>query len=539
VGHASISVKIDKTAPVTTVAPTSPPDGDNGWFITVPVTIDTFGTDALSGLLDSNCTIDRQFSSDTSGLTVFGTCTDNAGNSSSSSYLLKIDTTDPVASLIVTDGVEGTNGWYTSRVVLEASGTDNVSGPVVCVPPTQELVGPTDTDGEVVTAVCTNQAGRSVNLSKTIKIDKTPPITTVAASAPPNGANGWYTQDITVLTTCLEDVSIPVVGTAPQVITQETASLIVQGTCTNAAGLWSTNSTTVKLDKTAPTDVDLAVVSGTLGEDGWYTSDIVVRTTGQDNISGPVTCTAEQPWTDEEDEPGHQFDGSCTNLAGLTTDAAPLLVKIDKTAPTDVVLTPTGTLGNNGWYVSDVVVTTTGVEDVSDPMVCTPEQTLQVDTIGQLFNGSCENAVGLTGIATALTVKRDVTPPTMVLTVPAAVELGSASTATVVATDVTSGVASASCGAMDTSTTGTHSVTCTATDNAGNVATQTVAFEVLNAGVGSADCGNILFGTLPPAGGGYGTFAFSCGSLNQLLAASGCPASTSTFFYNSPGHFMV
>ncbi len=51
----------------------------------------------------------------------------------------------------------------------------------------------------------------------------------------------------------------------------------------------------------------------------------------------------------------------------------------------------------------------------------------------------------------------------------------------------------------------------------------------------SASCGQILFGTKPPLGGGTGTFAFSCGSLPQLLTASGCPQATATFFYNKPG----
>lgn len=56
----------------------------------------------------------------------------------------------------------------------------------------------------------------------------------------------------------------------------------------------------------------------------------------------------------------------------------------------------------------------------------------------------------------------------------------------------------------------------------------------------AAECGSILFGSTPPPGGGFGTFAFSCGTLDELVTASGCPEETATFFYNKPdGSFAV
>jgi hypothetical protein len=50
----------------------------------------------------------------------------------------------------------------------------------------------------------------------------------------------------------------------------------------------------------------------------------------------------------------------------------------------------------------------------------------------------------------------------------------------------------------------------------------------------------ILYGNKPPAGGGFGTFAFCGGTYEQLLTASGCPKATAVFFYNKPdGGFAV
>jgi hypothetical protein len=48
------------------------------------------------------------------------------------------------------------------------------------------------------------------------------------------------------------------------------------------------------------------------------------------------------------------------------------------------------------------------------------------------------------------------------------------------------------------------------------------------------DADFILFGSKPPAAGGFGTFAFCGGSWEALLKASGCPKATAVFFYNTP-----
>src|SRR6185436_13313717 len=85
----------------------------------------------------------------------------------------------------------------------------------------------------------------------------------------------------------------------------------------------------VKVDTSAPT-AQLSVTAGTLGANGWYTSDVTVATTGDDPTSGPVTCTDPQDIVDETT--GTSVTGSCTNDAGLSTEGS-LLVKLDKSAP--------------------------------------------------------------------------------------------------------------------------------------------------------------------------------------------------------------
>ncbi len=253
-------------------------------------------------------------------------------------------------------------------------------------------------------------------------------------------------------------------------ISTETAGQTLTCSATSTGGT-SSKSVTIKLDKTAPS-ASLAVTTGTSGANGWYTSDVTVSTTGSDTISSPVTCTpTTQSLTSEST--GTVFNGSCTNDAGLTTSAAALTVKLDKSGPS-ASLAAVGTLGDNGWYTSDVTVTTTGSDSISSPVTCSDDQPQITDTTGTVFNGSCTNNAGLPTNATALTVKRDATKPAVSLTggpsdggsyyfgsVPAA--------PTCDASDATSGSGSATCSVSGFSTAvESHTVTATAKDNAGN-----------------------------------------------------------------------
>ena len=237
---------------------------------------------------------------------------------------------------------------------------------------------------------------------------------------------------------------------------------------------------TVKLDKTPPT-ATLAVTAGTAGANGWYTSDVTISTTGSDSISVPVTCTADQFRTAET--MGAVFNGSCTNNAGLTGNAVPLTVKLDTTPPSASLAVTAGTLGTNGWYVSDVTVGTSGTDGISSPVVCTGLQYQTTETAGAVFNGSCTNNAGLSAIAEPLTVKLDKTLPTVTFNgdiqngqnfyfgfVPAQPLCS--------ATDTLSGVASCTVAGYGT-TVGLHTLTATATDTAGNTATTTRSYTVL------------------------------------------------------------
>ena len=325
------------------------------------------------------------------------------------------DTTPPVITPSVT-GTAGANGWYTSNVSVSWNVSDPESG-IASSSGCGSITLSSETTGQTVTCSATNGAGSPSSASVTIKLDKTGPTGVALAAAGTLGLNGWYTTDVTISTAGTDSISSPVVCTGLQSQTTETAAAVFNGSCTNNAGL-TTNAAplTVKLDKTPPT-ATLAVTAGTLGLNGWYTTDVTISTTGTDSISNPVACTAAQPLT--TDTTGTIFNGSCTNDAGFTTNAAPLTVKLDKTPPTATLAVTAGTAGANGWYTSAVTISTTGSDSISVPVTCTADQLQTAETTGAVFNGSCTNNAGLTGNAVPLTVKLDTTPPSASLAVTA------------------------------------------------------------------------------------------------------------------------
>jgi len=150
----------------------------------------------------------------------------------------------------------------------------------------------------------------------------------------------------------------------------------------------------------------------------------------------------------------------------------------DTTPP---VITPniSGTLGTNGWYISDVTVTWT----VTDGQSAILSQTgcgstaINADTAGVTLTCQATSVGG--SASNSVTIKRDATAPVLSPTVtPNPVLLNGAATADPGASDALSGLASASCPAVDTSTVGYHTITCTATDKAGNQASASVTYLV-------------------------------------------------------------
>lgn len=521
-----ITVSIDKTAPNAEASATPVPNGA-GWNNTA-VTVTFSGTDAVSGGV--TCDEPVILTTDGAGQSAIGDCEDAAGNSGSATIInVNIDRTAPVVAIVPnrpTDTVDG----YDHAVTFTASGDDGSGGSGVAHCDAPEIYSGPISGAASVEMACADNAGNIGTKTVTFAyVDSTPPVITFLLS-PNLPVGGWYTSNVTLTWTVVEAESpgaLLVAGCEDQAVTSD--RLYTRYTCAASSAGGEASVVEVEFGRDATKPSIVATIEGTAGTDSWFTSDINVRFACSDGGSGVAIDTVPDIEISTEGA-AHSVvsSGNCTDHAGNVADPITVSgIKIDKTGPTATIEVTAGTLGQGGWYTSDVVVRTSGTDNVSGPVSCSADQTLSADAATHTFTGSCSNAAGLTTEATSLTVKLDETPPALAPSLSSdEVAPGGSLTIAPNATDATSGVASSSCASPDTATVGAHSVSCTATDHAGNSATRTVEYEV------TSSQGVIIYGFRPPAGGGYGTFSFGGGTFEELLGATGCSRTTSVFFFN-------
>ena len=114
--------------PAVTVTAARSPDHD-GWY-DHPVAISWSGTDATSGI--ASCSPQLTYSGpDTTGTAETGSCTDNAGNSSSDTFTVRYDTVAPNTDATPARPPNAA-GWYRAPVSIAWSGTDATSGIDTC-----------------------------------------------------------------------------------------------------------------------------------------------------------------------------------------------------------------------------------------------------------------------------------------------------------------------------------------------------------------------------------------------------------------------
>jgi hypothetical protein len=172
--EASVVVKIDTTAPTATAEPTSKPSA-KGWY-TQPVTIAFSGADPISGI--ATCSPSVVFGGpDTKSASATGSCINGAGLATTATATFKYDSSRPSVSPSVS-GQQGANGWYTGDVSIAWSVADpqsDIDSSSGC----DATVVKTDTAGTTLTCSATNDAGLTAQQSVTVRIDRTPPDTTI------------------------------------------------------------------------------------------------------------------------------------------------------------------------------------------------------------------------------------------------------------------------------------------------------------------------------------------------------------------------
>ncbi len=228
----SVTVRKDSSPPGVTASASRGPD-TNGWY-TSPVSFSFTGDDGASGV--ASCTSGTYSGPDGGDITVSGSCTDNAGNTGSTSTKIKYDATAPTVTGTPARAADA-NGWYNHAVDVAFTGTDAGSGVSECSP-TVSYKGP-DADPAKLVGQCRDAAGHlSDPVTVELRYDATAP-------ARPNLRWVHRGQTISLAWTAGKDVVLTKVvrapglkGKKPAVVYQGKAHAFVDGKLRAGTRYW-------------------------------------------------------------------------------------------------------------------------------------------------------------------------------------------------------------------------------------------------------------------------------------------------------------
>lgn len=404
----SAVVNLDKTAPSITGSPDRAAN-DNGWYDD-DVTVTFRSEDALSG---TAWVTPPQRLGEGGDQSVTGSATDAADNTASTTMSgLNVDETAPSLSAAPTEA-PGPHGWYNHDVTLEWSANDDLSG-LDGDKPADSILS-SEGGAQSATATVRDKAGnRSTATSAPVKIDKTAPVTDAAAPS------GWSNGEVRVQLTARDGLSGPdqtfysvdggdeVAGTTVT-LDDEGVHEIAYHSTDLAGNVEASKSTTVKIDKTAPTIAHEQTPAK--NGNGWNNTDVTVTFTCDDqaDLSGVRSCTGPTTLTDEGQ--GQVVEGTATDEAGnSSTDRA--TVSIDKTAPT-IIGTRAPAPNNAGWNNTDVTVHFEAADEGGSGVDLLTPDTILGEGTGQSVLGTVVDGAGNATSTEVMGINVDQTAPTL------------------------------------------------------------------------------------------------------------------------------
>ncbi|MBM3933357.1 MAG: hypothetical protein FJ319_03495 [SAR202 cluster bacterium] len=249
----------------------------------------------------------------------------------------------------------------------------------------------------------------------------------------------------------------------------------VKGKVQDKDGGFTEYTATVTVNDPTP-PVITPSVTGTLGDNGWYTSDVEVSWTVTDDESAVSSTSGCDTTTVSDDTAGTTITCSATSGGGTASES--VTVKRDATAPT-ISGSQSPAANANGWNNTDVTVTFSCDDNLSGVASCVGDTTLTGEGAGQSASGAVTDNVGNTASATVADINIDTTAPTISgSAAPAPNGAGWNNTdvaVTFTCGDALSGVDSCTGDTVLTTDGAGQSATGTATDLAGNTASATVS----------------------------------------------------------------
>jgi PKD domain/Bacterial Ig-like domain len=233
--------------------------------------------------------------------------------------------------------------------------------------------------------------GRNVtgSTTTTANIALPPPPTITATLSPAPNADGWNNTNVTVTFTC-SDTNVGIVSCpSPVTLTAEGANQVAQGTAVNNAGVTTTISPKVSIDKTPPTIV--ASASPNSNSAGWNNTNVTVTFSCSDSRSGVARCP--QPILISSSGANQTVSGTATDFAGNTSATATVTLNVELTLPS--IAGSISPLPNaQGWNNTNVTVSFTCTQSTSSITSCPSPQTISTEGGAQTVPGTVTDAAG-------------------------------------------------------------------------------------------------------------------------------------------------
>jgi hypothetical protein len=471
----------DTTPPVVTVPAdiTAEATGPGGAVVTYTAT----ATDDVDGALTPVCTNPSGSTFSLGTTTVTCVATDAAGNTGQATfYVTVVDTTPPAVTVPANETAEATGSTGASVSYGAATATDLVSGSLAanCAPAS----GSTFPLGSTtVTCTATDAAGNTGSGSFSVTVvDTTPPAVTVpanvttAATSPAGATVAYGAASATDLVDgALTPACAPASGS-----TFAVGATTVTCSATDAAGNTGSNTFTVTVTPYVDQPPTLDLPADITAEATSAAGAVVTYSATADDLEDGALVPTCVPASGSTFALGATtVDCSVTDSASNTTTGSFSVTVVDTTPPAVTVPANVTTAATSpaGATVAYGAASATDLVDGALTPACAPASGSLFSVGATTVTCSATDAAGNTGSNTftvTVTAYLDTTPP--VVTVPASLTVeatsaaGAVATFSASATDAIDGPLTPSCSPASGSTfpLGTTTVTCTATDAAGN-----------------------------------------------------------------------
>ncbi len=413
----------------------------------------------------------------------------------------------------------------------------------------------------------TNGSGTSTNLSVAFDyfhvtnvsgVTTAPPVTTAIVS--PDAVNGWYTSNPTVTLSAADSTGYGIESTqyriddddtwqtytGPFQVTGDGIHTVDFFSTDNAGDVEETQTLNIQIDTTAP--VVTVAPDRSPDHNGWYTAPVTMTATGDDGPggSGIASCDPPLTYSGPDTATAGPITLSCVDVAGNSSSGQSPAFEYDATAPVvttspDLIVEATGPAGAAVNYDP-----ATAVDSLDGPetATCAPASgsTFPLGHTSVLCSAS--DAAGNLGTASFDVYVPDTTAPQVTVPDNMIVEATGPSGAVVTypdatAVDLVDGPRPATCTPASGSTfpLGQTTVTCSATDTAGNTGSSTFQVLVRDTTAPVVQPHADIVANATEAGGTHVTFTVTAQDVvDGTLTPTCAPASGSLF---PSGHTTV